>query len=187
MKPIFRLLAVGAVALALAPLCKAECKDYEVAVIEFPDVVPESFTGGLFSIYPGQQQHPLMKTRAIAGVVTTFPTMKVDERQCRIFAGWLEPELAVAYDMARDQCAFDYILGHEREHVAIYRRGVAGLEARIRQFIASGQPAAQATSMAMDEVHQKQAAHDRADAPSYHTACNGKIAELMERYDAHRP
>jgi len=113
-----------------------------------------------------------------AGQVRQTYTVRVED--CTAIVGYASPVLYVARELAQDDCAFDTVLAHEREHLAIYRRALADLEARIRAA-ALTRPLFDAARLELQAVRAEHLAFDRAEdvARRNARACGGSILRLL--------
>lgn len=110
------------------------------------------------------------------GVTTVTTTARV--QGCQVVVGYADPVVHVAAELRRDSCAFEHVLGHEDEHVRIYRDALATLAARIQARRGEANLFA-AVVQELDAVKPQHRAHD-SDA-EYHTnetACSGRILRL---------
>lgn len=146
-------------------------------------------------------------TRAGMGLGSTFmrslvqAQLDVDAAGCptlRVQVGYPTMQLYVARELRDNACAFDHVRRHELEHVAIYRRWLAVVPARIERRLAAELPAvmrlpraerlAPLLASALAELSRVQAAHDALDSPeeyrSNNMVCDGFVPQLLARLAA---
>ena len=150
------------------PMCKAA----EIRIDVLPFDVTEDFSV--------RAEH-LDRTTPLVGLVRQTTTVQVDG--CTATVGYANPVLYVASELRPSPCAFQTVFEHESHHVAIYRRALLDLDARIRAA-AADKPLFVA---AVQEVKAVEAPQNAFDNPTEYrknlTACHGDIYRLSQ----HRP
>lgn len=119
---------------------------------------------------------------ALLGAVVTRRHVEWDAATCTLTAGWAEPVLWLASEVAAQACARDHVLAHEAEHVRIYRAALGALPERIQALRAQGLGWQAAAEAALIEVRAQHQAHDSdEELDRNRTACGGRIARIARR------
>jgi hypothetical protein len=160
---------VAAVSCTPAPALAAErCTSLEVEVL--PLVVREDHS------VPVRELSRMAHSDFTVGAVFAQRTWTIDG--CRVTVGYTNVVLRVAAELTGNACTFAHVMTHEQEHLAIYRRHLATLAARVQARAAE----ADLDAVLDDETKSARADHAALDSPEeYHanvTACRGRILSL---------
>jgi hypothetical protein len=163
------LAAVAATVASCVPApAHAACQALEVEVL--PLVVREDHSA------PMRDLARLAHSDITFGAVFARRTWTIDG--CRVTVGYTDVVLRIAAELTRNDCAFAHVMTHEQEHLAIYRRHLATLAARVQARAAE----ADLNAVLDDETKSARADHAALDSPDeYHsnvTACRGRILAL---------
>lgn len=104
-------------------------------------------------------------------------------------------DVYVASELRQNACAYEHVYAHEMEHVAIYRRWMGQLPARLQALFAQRWESLRplpaqarveaAIELAMAEMRQVRPQHDAFDSHEEYrtnsTACGGFIPQLLAR------
>lgn len=118
-----------------------------------------------------------------AGGMSEFGEVRVEYsatlRGCSLTLGYAAPVLRIASELARDKCAFGYVLAHEEGHVTIYRDALSTLAARV-QARATEPDLMRVASEELDAVKAAHAAHDSPEEYEANGhACGGRVLRLV--------
>lgn len=160
------LIAAAAVAsCAVLVDCAHACESVEVDVLPFEYAEKPAAFAALSRVNGGPT----------FGLVQAAATARLDG--CKLVVGYRPATLSVANELRADQCAYDHVMAHELEHVAIYRRALAGAGDRLRAAVP--QRGFVAVEAFFDDVRAAQAAHDSDEEYGANlTACSGRVVAL---------
>jgi len=105
---------------------------------------------------------------------------------CDIQVGYINASLYIASELAENQCAFDHVMRHEQEHIAIYRRHLATLKERTEQRLPQAKTLGELHKALDFLTSSTRPDHAQLDSPAEYatnmTACRGDIKQIMFNY-----
>jgi hypothetical protein len=126
----------------------------------------------------------LTKMDVTLGLVITQRTWTVED--CNIEIGYINTSLYIARELSASQCAFDHVMEHEQEHLAIYRRHIATLKERAEQRLPQAKTLGELHTALNFLTLSPRPDHAQLDSPEEYAknvhVCRGKIKQIMLNY-----
>jgi hypothetical protein len=104
------------------------------------------------------------------GYMTARAVVSKDETACTVSIGYDSTVIYIAKDVAANECTKAHVLAHEREHEAIYNRGLAAVNGT----------SVSSVEAILDSIREAQAAHDTPE--EYETnlnVCNKRMRAFV--------
>jgi len=123
------------------------------------------------------------------GLVSTQRTWTVDD--CSIEVGYINTSLYIASELSASsselaKCAFDHVMEHEQEHLAIYRRHLATLKERAELRLPQARTLGELHKALDFLTLSTRPDHAQLDSPEEYAknshVCHGKLKKIMMNY-----
>jgi hypothetical protein len=169
-----RMNAIAAVALCVmaGSAAAAECTEYTVKAVPVRVVLSHKS-------FAEVQAEAGKGTLAFVSASLSVTMVLKSESTCEVEYDYEPLRLVMSAELLSNQCAYEHVMEHELEHVAIYQDFIASLPTYLPPLIkALGLKAA--VEQSLEVVKATQAAHDSPqEYAKNHTACGGAVLRAV--------